>query len=134
VLERGGQPFHDSHDHGTEKLTLAGVLAQSSNLGTIKVGERMSKTVLHDYLTRFGYGARTGIGLPESPGILTQVKDYSDTTPYTVMFGQGVSVTALQAASVFATIANDGVRTTPRVIKPGRPPAWSAPARPSRSG
>jgi cell division protein FtsI (penicillin-binding protein 3) len=117
VLQRGGKPFHDSHDHGTEKLTLAGILAQSSNIGTIKIGERMSNTVMHDYMTKFGYGARTGIGLPESPGILTPVAKYSNTTPYTVMFGQGVSVTALQAASVFATIANDGVRTTPRVIK-----------------
>jgi len=117
VLERGGKPFHDSHQHGIEKLTLAGVLAQSSNIGTIKIGERMSRTTLHSYLTKFGYGVRTGIGLPESPGILTPVKEYSNTTPYTVMFGQGVSVTALQAANVFATIANDGVRHTPRVIK-----------------
>ena len=116
-LDRGGQTFHDSHEHPVENLTLAGVLAQSSNIGTIKIGERMSNATLHSYLTKFGYGTRTGIGLPESPGILRDVKDYSNTTPYTLMFGQGVSVTALQAASVFATIANDGVRTTPRVIK-----------------
>jgi cell division protein FtsI (penicillin-binding protein 3) len=116
-LRRGGDVFHDSHPHGTLKLTLAGVMAQSSNIGTIKIGERMSSSTLHDYLTKFGYGSRTGVGLPESPGILTSVKDYSATTPYTVMFGQGVSVTALQAASVYATIANDGVRLTPRVIK-----------------
>ncbi len=117
TLKRGGKLFHDSHQHGVEKLTLAGVLAQSSNTGTIKIGERLPKAMLHDYLTKFGYGSRTGIGLPESPGILTPVNKYSDTTPYTVMFGQGVSVTALQAANVFATIANDGVRNTPRVIK-----------------
>ncbi|HST86209.1 MAG TPA: penicillin-binding protein 2 [Kineosporiaceae bacterium] len=117
TLERGGKLFHDSHAHGTEKLTLTGVLAESSNIGTIKIGERLSRTVLHDYLTKFGYGSRTGVGLPESPGILTPVKDYSNTTPYTVMFGQGVAVTALQAANVFATVANDGVRNTPRVIK-----------------
>jgi cell division protein FtsI (penicillin-binding protein 3) len=117
VLQRGGEAFHDSHVHGPEKLTLAGVLAESSNIGTIKVGERMSRTTLHSYLTKFGYGSRTGVGLPESPGILTPVNKYSNTTPYTVMFGQGVSVTALQAANVFATIANDGVRNTPRVIK-----------------
>jgi cell division protein FtsI (penicillin-binding protein 3) len=122
TLLRGGKIFHDSHAHGTEKLTLAGVLAQSSNIGTIKIGERMTKATLHDYLTKFGYGTRSGIGLPESPGILTQVKDYSDTTPYTVMFGQGVSVTALQSAGVFATIANDGVRVTPRLIKAIRGP------------
>jgi cell division protein FtsI (penicillin-binding protein 3) len=117
TLMRGGKLFHDSHDHATEHLTLAGVLAQSSNIGTIKVGERLPKATLLDYLKKFGYGGKTGIGLPESGGILTPLKSYSDTTPYTVMFGQGVSVTALQAASVFATIANDGVRTTPRVIK-----------------
>jgi cell division protein FtsI (penicillin-binding protein 3) len=116
-LKRGGKVFHDSHSHEIEKLTLAGVLAQSSNTGTIKIGERLPKAKLHDYLTKFGYGSRTGIGLSESQGILTPIKEYSDTTPYTVMFGQGVSVTALQAANVFATLANDGVRNTPRVIK-----------------
>jgi cell division protein FtsI (penicillin-binding protein 3) len=116
-LHRGHTVFHDSHAHGTEQLTLTGILAKSSNIGTIKIGERMSPTVLHGYMEKFGYGSRTGVGLPESPGILTPVKDYSATTPYTVMFGQGVSVTALQAASVYATVANDGVRIEPRVVK-----------------
>jgi cell division protein FtsI (penicillin-binding protein 3) len=77
----------------------------------------MTQKTLHDYLTKFGYGSRTGVGLTESPGILTPVKNYSATTPYTIMFGQGVSVTALQAASVYATLANDGVRQTPRLFK-----------------
>ena len=117
VIQRGDTPFHDSHPHGTEQLTLAGILAKSSNIGTIKIGERMTQKTLHDYLTKFGYGSRTGVGVAESPGILTPVDKYSATTPYTVMFGQGVSVTALQAATVYATIANDGVRKTPRLIK-----------------
>lgn len=146
-LNRGGDVFHDSHEHETEQLTLAGVLAQSSNVGTIKVGEKMSNGTLHDYLTKFGYGSRTGVGLPESAGLLTDVKKYSNTTPYTVMFGQGVSVTALQAANVFATVANDGIRNTPRVIKrsvvrtarctsnrPDRPRGPSAPRRPRSCG
>jgi cell division protein FtsI (penicillin-binding protein 3) len=116
-ITRANTPFGDSHKHGTEHLTVAGILAKSSNIGTIKVSERMTAKTLHDYLSKFGYGSRTGVGVAESPGILTPLDKYSATTRYTVTFGQGVSVTALQAATVYATLANDGVRKTPRLIK-----------------
>jgi cell division protein FtsI (penicillin-binding protein 3) len=117
VLHRGGKWFHDSHAHGTEKLTFAGVLAKSSNIGTIKVGERMAPATMYDYLTKFGIGQPTTVGLPESRGILAPAPDWSRSQRYTVLFGQGLSVTALQSAGVFATIANDGVRVVPRLIK-----------------
>lgn len=115
-LRRGGTTFHDAEVHGTERLTAAGVLAQSSNLGTIEIGERMSASTLYTYLTRFGLGQPTGVGLPESRGILAPASRWSDSQRYTVMFGQGLSVNALQAASVFATLANDGVRVVPRLV------------------
>jgi cell division protein FtsI (penicillin-binding protein 3) len=69
-------------------------------------------------MAKFGFGSTTGIEVPgESAGILHPVEDWDGRTRYNVLFGQGVAVTALQAASVYATIANDGVRVTPHLIK-----------------
>ena len=101
----------------TQRLTSSGILAVSSNTGSIKIGEMLSNERLYDYLTKFGIGVKTGSGLPgESRGILPKVADWSGTTAPTVAFGQGYSLTAMQATSVFATIANDGVRVSPTVI------------------
>ena len=117
MLKRGGSPFHDHEPHPTQHLTSSGILAVSSNTGTIKIGETMSNDTLHNYLTKFGIGSKTGSGLPgESAGLLRPVSNWSGTTAPTVAFGQGYSVTAMQATSVFATIANNGVRVSPTVI------------------
>jgi cell division protein FtsI (penicillin-binding protein 3) len=117
MLKRGGSPFHDHEPHPTQQLTSSGILAVSSNTGTIKIGETMSNDTLHNYLTKFGIGSKTGSGLPgESAGLLRPVSNWSGTTAPTVAFGQGYSVTAMQATSVFATIANNGVRVSPTVI------------------
>jgi len=117
ALKRSVKTFHDHEPHPTQRLTTAGVLAVSSNTGSIKIGEMLSNDKLYDYLTKFGIGTKTGSGLPgESRGILPKVADWSGTTAPTVAFGQGYSVTAMQATSVFATIANDGVRVSPTVI------------------
>ena len=116
-LYRNGKTFHDHEKHGTQHLTTTGILAVSSNTGSIKVGETLGSEKLYDYLTKFGIGSKTGSGLPgESAGILRPVKTWSGTTAPTVAFGQGYSVTAMQATSVFATIANGGVRVSPTVI------------------
>jgi cell division protein FtsI (penicillin-binding protein 3) len=117
ALKRSVKTFHDHEPHPTQRLTTAGVLAVSSNTGSIKIGEMLSNDKLYDYLTKFGIGSKTGSGLPgESRGILPKVADWSGTTAPTVAFGQGYSVTAMQATSVFATIANNGVRVSPTVI------------------
>ena len=117
ALKRSVKVFHDHEPHPTQRLTTAGVLAVSSNTGSIKIGEMLSNDQLYDYLTKFGIGTKTGSGLPgESRGILPKVADWSGTTAPTVAFGQGYSLTAMQATSVFATIANDGVRVSPTVI------------------
>jgi cell division protein FtsI (penicillin-binding protein 3) len=117
MIKRGGSTFHDHEKHATQHLTTSGILAVSSNTGTIQVGESMSHDTLYNYLTKFGIGSKTGSGLPgESGGILRAVSDWSGTTAPTVAFGQGYSVTAMQATSVFATIANNGVRVSPTVI------------------
>ena len=117
MLKRGGSTFHDHERHATQHLTTSGILAVSSNTGTIKVSETFSHDTLYNYLTKFGIGTKTGSGLPgESAGLLRKVSDWSGTTAPTVAFGQGYSVTAMQATSVFATIANNGVRVSPTVI------------------
>ena len=117
ALKRSTKVFHDHEKHATQRLTTSGILAVSSNTGSIQIGELLSNETLYNYLTKFGIGSKTGSGLPgESRGILPKTADWSGTTPPTVAFGQGYSLTALQATSVFATIANNGVRVSPTVI------------------
>ena len=117
TLKRSNKVFHDHEKHPTQRLTSSGVLAVSSNTGTIKIGELLPNQVLYNYLSKFGVGKKTGSGLPgESRGILPEVADWSGTTAPTVAFGQGYSLTAMQATSIFATIANNGVRVSPTVI------------------
>jgi len=117
ALKRSDKIFHDHERHPDQRLTASGILAVSSNTGSIQIGETMPNDVLHNYLSKFGIGEKTGSGLPgESRGILPKVGDWSGTTAPTVAFGQGYSLTAMQATSVFAVIANDGVRVSPTVI------------------
>jgi cell division protein FtsI (penicillin-binding protein 3) len=109
--------FHDAESHGTERLTLTGILAKSSNIGAIKVAKRLGPTRLDYYLRAFGFGRPSGIGLPgETAGILPPLSQWSGTTLPTLSFGQGVVVSAIQIASVYSTIANDGVRVTPTIV------------------
>lgn len=119
-LERAGTPFKDHDEHGTLHLTLNGVLAKSSNIGSILAAEEIGAKKLHSYLQKFGIGEPTGLGFPgENKGSLPDPeneKQWSGTTFPTLAFGQGFSVSALHVASVYAAIANDGVRVTPRLI------------------
>ena len=117
ALKRSTKLFRDHDKHPTQYLTTAGILAVSSNTGSIKIGELLSNDKFYEYLTKFGVGSKTGSGLPgESRGILPKVADWSGTSAPTMAFGQGYSLTAMQATSIFATIANDGVRVSPTVI------------------
>lgn len=116
-LKRSNKVFSDHDPHPVQRLTVSGALAVSSNTASIKIGEMLSNDKLHSYLKKFGIGEKSESGLPgEESGKLLDVKDWSGTTAPTVAFGQGYSVTAMQATSVFATIANDGVRVTPTVV------------------
>ncbi|MEU4492490.1 penicillin-binding protein 2 [Streptomyces sp. NPDC023998] len=123
-LHRGDRLFKDDIDHPTWYLTLNGVLAKSSNIGTILAAGQLGKTqpeanqVLHSYLRKFGIGSPTGIGYPgETPGILAKPQNWSTSQQYTIPFGQGLSLNAMQAASVYSTIANGGVRIEPTLIR-----------------
>ncbi|MFB6639700.1 peptidoglycan D,D-transpeptidase FtsI family protein [Streptomyces chartreusis] len=123
-LHRGDRLFKDDIDHETWYLTLNGVLAKSSNIGTILATGQLGKTqrqsnkVLYDYLRRFGLGSYTGLGFPgETPGILAAPDKWSTSQQYTIPFGQGLSLNAMQAASIYSTIANGGVRVEPTLVR-----------------
>lgn len=116
-LKRAGRPFHDSHPHPTEYLTLAGVIAQSSNIGTILAGEKLPKEKLYSYMKKFGLGEATGIGFPgESTGIVPKVSTWKGDTWYTIMFGQGLASSAVQQVGLFQAIANGGVREPLKLV------------------
>ncbi|MGW1169252.1 peptidoglycan D,D-transpeptidase FtsI family protein [Streptomyces sp. NPDC002550] len=123
-LHRGDRLFQDDVDHDTWYLTLNGVLAKSSNIGTILATGQLGRTqseadrVLYSYLRKFGIGSYTGLGFPgETPGILAPYQKWSTSQQYTIPFGQGFSINAVQAASVYSTIANGGVRIEPTLVR-----------------
>jgi cell division protein FtsI (penicillin-binding protein 3) len=110
--------FTDAHAHGEEHLTFTGVLAESSNIGTIGIAQRLGKDRLYEYLRKFGLGERTGIRFPgESPGLLPQPDDWWGTAMGTIPIGQGVAATSVQIASAYAAVANGGVRVQPSLVK-----------------
>lgn len=110
--------FTDAHAHGTLDMTFTGVLAESSNIGTIGIAQRLGKETLYDYLRKFGLGERTGIRFPgESPGLLPQPHEWWSTAIGTIPIGQGVAATSLQVAAAYAAIANGGVRVQPSLIR-----------------
>lgn len=112
-----GEVFKDSSRHPDQELTLAGILMESSNTGTILAGDQLTEDQRYDYLKRFGFGEPTGIDFPgQSTGILHPAADWDGRTKYTVMFGQGVSATAIQTTEAMATIANGGVHVAPRLV------------------
>ena len=111
--------FKDDIEHGVWRLTTTGMLARSSNMGAMLTAEKIGREKLYDYLQKFGIGQPTGLGIQgESRGHARRRSDqWNDTTAATVPFGQGLSVNAMQATSVFATIANNGVRVDPSLVK-----------------
>jgi cell division protein FtsI (penicillin-binding protein 3) len=120
TIRKGGTNFHDHEPHGTLHLTLNGVLAQSSNIGSIIASNKIGQDKFLGYLRKFGVGQLTGSNIyGEASGSLPNPKnenEWSDTTFPTLAFGQGLSVTALQVASIYSTIANNGVRLTPQIL------------------
>ncbi|MFC0675493.1 peptidoglycan D,D-transpeptidase FtsI family protein [Brachybacterium hainanense] len=112
-----GHRIKDSHYHPDQRLTLAGVLRNSSNVGTVQVAETISPQTRYDYMHRFGLGQKTGVDLPgESAGILRPADQWKGRDLYTTSFGQAYSVTALQMVSAVGTFANDGVRVQPTLV------------------
>ncbi|WP_304454223.1 penicillin-binding protein 2 [Nocardiopsis sp. YSL2] len=111
------QTFKDSSYHETQRLTVNGIMAHSSNVGTIKIADQVGAGVLHSYMEDFGLGQPTGLHLPgEEAGILTDPDDWWGTQLPSVSIGHSLSVNATQMASVYATIANGGVRADPTIV------------------
>ena len=109
--------FRDAHVHPVQQMTLGDILAYSSNVGTIDVAQRLGADLLYEYLQRFGLTQTPGLGFPgESAGILPSPRHWSGTSMGTIPIGQGIAVTPLQMASVYATIANGGVWIRPRLL------------------
>ncbi len=117
-IKAGDYTIHDAEDHPAETLTVAGVLAESSNLGTLLISRMLpSSAALEQGLRSFGLGEPTGVGLPgESQGLLAKSSTWSVAQAANIPFGQSMSVNELQVASAYATVANGGVRVTPRII------------------
>ncbi|MFV0387636.1 MAG: peptidoglycan D,D-transpeptidase FtsI family protein [Pyrinomonadaceae bacterium] len=108
--------FTDSHAVGTVSYTQA--FAQSSNVGAIKTGLKVGKESFFDYVKKFGFGKPTGIELPaEANGMLRDPKNWNGDSLASMSIGYEIGVTALQSATAFATIANDGVKIQPHIVK-----------------
>jgi len=111
--------FHDAEYHPTVHYTIAGILANSSNVGMVQVAQHITPMQQYDFLRAFGLGSASGLGVPgESSGLVPRpgTAGYYPDNRFEYAFGQGVGVTAIQMASVYATIANGGVRVQPTLV------------------
>jgi len=108
---------HDAEFRPTETLTVAEILAHSSNVGAVTIAEKLGPPTLMQWINRFGFGRTTGIDFPgESPGQVLPLDQWSGSTIGNVPIGQGIAVTPIQLASAYAAIANGGVWTQPHLV------------------
>ena len=116
-LQVADRVIHDSSPHAAQRMNVREIITQSSNVGTVKIGQKLGGEGLDEYVHRFGFGKKTGLDFPgESPGIVRPLEDWSGSSIGNIPIGQGVAVTPLQMVSAFATIANDGVWVEPRLL------------------
>ena len=117
-IEMGGVTVHDAWEHGVMPYTTTGVFGKSSNVGTLMLAQRVGPERYYDMVRKFGLGQRTNVGLPgESAGLVPPIDQWSGSTFSNLPIGQGLSMTLLQMTDMYQTIANDGVRIPPRIIK-----------------
>lgn len=124
VTKLFGRVIHDSHPYSA--LSVADVLAKSSNIGAIHIGMQVGAQNLYAYIKRFGFGQRTGIELPaEAPGMVRPLKRWQPTSMGSVPMGHEISVTSVQLAQLGSVIANGGFLVHPRLVAwtqaPGQP-------------
>jgi cell division protein FtsI/penicillin-binding protein 2 len=115
----------EAHEGGNGVLSVADILARSSNVGTVMIGMKLGHTRFDRWVRRFGFSKPTGVELPgEDRGIVLDVEDYSGSSIGNMPIGQGISVTPIQMASAFSAIANGGLKRQPYIVagepKPGR--------------
>ena len=117
-IDMGGVTVRDAWEHGTVPFTTTGIFGKSSNVGTLMLAQRLGPERYADMMRKFGLGQRTGVGLPgESAGLVPPIDQWSGSTFANLPIGQGLSMTLLQLTGMYQTIANDGVRMPPRIIK-----------------
>jgi cell division protein FtsI (penicillin-binding protein 3) len=110
--------LHDAHPHPPERMMIADIIGESSNVGTIRLALRLGADTFAGYLDRFRLGHSTEVGFPgEAPGILPPVEEWYHSTLATTAIGHGVAVTPLQMISVYAAVANDGLWVQPRLVR-----------------
>jgi cell division protein FtsI (penicillin-binding protein 3) len=111
--------IHEAHREGTERMTVAEILARSSNVGTITLAELLGRSRLETWVRRFGFGRKTGIDFPgETRGILPSY--WSGSTIGTLPIGHGIAITPVQMAAAYAAVANGGVWVGPRLVADGQ--------------
>ncbi|WP_026356574.1 penicillin-binding protein 2 [Mycobacterium sp. 141] len=117
-INMGGVTVRDAWNHGVMPYTTTGVFGKSSNVGTLMLAQRIGPDRFYDMVRKFGLGQRTNVGLPgESSGLVPPIDQWSGSSFANLPIGQGLSMTLLQMTSMYQTIANDGVRMPPRIIK-----------------
>ena len=117
-IDMGGVSVRDAWNHGVMPYTTTGVFGKSSNVGTLMLAQRVGPQRYAEMLRKFGLGQRTGVGLPgESAGLVPPIDQWSGSTFSNLPIGQGLSMTLLQMSGIYQTIANDGVRIPPRILK-----------------
>jgi cell division protein FtsI/penicillin-binding protein 2 len=116
-IQVADRSISDAEERGPETLTVAQILAQSSNVGAVKIGLELGPERFYDWVRRFGFGDPTGIEFPaEERGIVPELSEFSGSTIGNLPIGQGLSVTPMQMAAAYAAIANGGVLRPPRLI------------------
>ena len=116
-LRRQDRAINDWFSHGVLKLTMAGVMAQSSNIGTVLAADRMGKKKLHSYLTDFGLGQPTNVGVRgEAKGLLPSPTAMTSQNKDRIVFGQSLSVNAVQMTSALNVVANGGEKVSPSLV------------------
>ncbi|MGK2865950.1 MAG: peptidoglycan D,D-transpeptidase FtsI family protein [Mycobacterium sp.] len=117
-IDMGGVTVKDAWNHGVDAYTTTGVFGKSSNVGTLMLAQRVGPERFAEMLAKFGLGERTGVGLPgESAGLVPPIDQWSGSSFANLPIGQGLSMTLLQMTGMFQTVANDGVRVPPRIVK-----------------
>ncbi|MGH3658592.1 MAG: peptidoglycan D,D-transpeptidase FtsI family protein, partial [Micromonosporaceae bacterium] len=118
TIRKGGTTFRDSHWHDTREMTLAGILAHSSNVGTIQIADKLGPSRLYDYQRKIGLGSSTEVGLPgELDGLVQPPDRWSGPSYGSVPIGLGVAVTPIQVAAAYGAIANGGLWRQPRLVR-----------------
>ncbi|CAN5424151.1 penicillin-binding protein 2 [soil metagenome] len=112
-----GAVINDAAPHPEQHLTLTGVLQNSSNVGISKLGSQVPEKTRLEYMKKFGLGQATAVGFPgEATGLINKLP-WDDQTHYNVLYGQGVSATALQVAQIFGTLGNGGLRLPTTLVE-----------------